>query len=462
VTPSRISRSPYLNRRNFLRTTALGAPAIIGLPLFHHLLNSNGDALANGDDLPRRFGIFFWGNGRGIIADRWNPAETGTNYTLSPQLAPLAAYQDYLNVVTGMRVLLNNSPQGHHRGTVGILSGRDFIAQEPGNGPYRSTFAGPSIDQMIATELGDITPFRSLEVGISERLIRGEGSTLQFLSHNGPDNTNPPEYNPVRLFERIFAVTPPPDSEDPGIAEAMLSMKKSVLDNAAGEISALKQRVGARDRERLDQHLTNIRDIERRLTGIVTAGEQCVLPDAPAPIANHPSGEALVERMLAMSELLALALACDVTRVFSIHFSGSAANPVYHQIGLTQGHHQLSHELDAQEEIDHSTIFTMEQLAVLLRALAQVPEGDRDLLYQSSILATSDTSDGAAHSVNDYPIVIAGSGGGHFKSPGVHFRSDRENTSKVLLSLVRSMNIPATEFGAAGGHVTASCSEIEA
>src|SRR5690606_3955644 len=149
-------------------------------PLFDHLLNDNGDAFANGDELPRRFGIFFWGNGRGVVADRWNPSETGAGFALSPQLEPLAPYREQINVVSGMRVLLSNSPQGHHKGSVGILSGRDFIAQEPGNGPYRSTFSGPSLDQLIAAELGEVTPFRSLEIGISERLIRGEGTTLQF------------------------------------------------------------------------------------------------------------------------------------------------------------------------------------------------------------------------------------------------------------------------------------------
>jgi hypothetical protein len=104
----------------------------------------------------------------------------------------------------------------------------------------------------------------------------------------------------------------------------------------------------------------------------------------------------------------------------------------------------------------------MEQFARLLGALDGVVEGDTTLLGQTAILASSDTSDGLLHSVNDYPILIAGGGGGFLKNPGVHYASDRENTSTVLLTLVRSMGMAATEFGADDGRVTESCTAIEA
>lgn len=451
-----------LTRRNFLRGTAFGAPIVIGLPIFDYMLDDSGTAFAQGGELPRRFGIFFWGNGRGTEVNRWTPSQTGAGWNVSEELAPLEPYKDYINVVSGMDVKLSNSPQGHHKGSVGILSGRDFIAQEPENGPFRSTFAGPSIDQVIAAEIGQTTPFRSLEIGISERLIRGEGTTLQFLSHNGPDNPNPQEYNPAALFERIFDVSPEVGA-DAGLILAGTEMKRSVLDNVNGQLNALRQRVGTSDRARLDQHLTNIREIEQRLSSTIGAGAQCTTPANPGDVPAHPDGEPLVARMQTMSDLAALALACDITRVFTFHFSGSAANPVFHQVDVFEGNHVLSHEGDAaQDEIVRSTIFTMEQFGVLLGALDAVSEGDRTLLQQCAIMASSDTSDGALHSVNDYPLLVAGGGGEYFKTPGVHYASDRENTSKVLLSLVRSMNIDAREFGEGGGRVTESCTAIEA
>jgi len=116
-----------LKRRGFLRGLAFGVPVAIGLPVLEHFLNGNGNAFADGEALPRRFGVFFWGNGRGMDASRWNPAATGTSWEVSPQLEPLAAYKPYLNIVSGTKIKLGNSPQGHHRGSVGILSGRDFV-----------------------------------------------------------------------------------------------------------------------------------------------------------------------------------------------------------------------------------------------------------------------------------------------------------------------------------------------
>jgi hypothetical protein len=452
-----------LTRRQVLRGALCGIPVAIGLPILEAALNSSGTAFADGEALPRRFGIFFWGNGRGVVASRWTPASTGASWAPSPQLAPLADYKKYVNVVTGARVRISKSPQGHHKGAVGILSGNDFVTQPAGNAPFRSTYATPSIDQVIAKGLNAGTPFRSLEIGISQRVIKGEGSTLQFLSHNGPDSANPPEYDPVKLFDRIFTGTQTP-VPDPGLGNALIEMEKSVLDSVTADLNSLKSRVGARDRARLDQHAQNIRDIEARLKpGTVGTAPVCATPVRPGPLAQNPRGEPLVERMKAMSELVALALACDRTRVFSIMFSGGAANHVLHPIDLTRGHHELSHEgQGAQDQIDRSTIFTMEQLAVLLKALDGATEGDGTLLRQTAILASSDTSDGAAHSVNDYPVLVAGAGGGFFKSPGIHHVARDANTSTVLLSLVRAMGINATEFGGGDGRVTESCTAIEA
>jgi hypothetical protein len=229
-------------------------------------------------------------------------------------------------------------------------------------------------------------------------------------------------------------------------------------------LNGLQQRVGARDKARLEQHAENIRAIEKRLSGSGTnLSAQCTMPTKPGPLATNPDGEPFEERVAAMSSVLALALACDLTRVFSIQFTGSASNPVFHPIGITGGNHDITHTGAAgQDQIDKSTIWTMKQFGVFLGAFMAATEGDSNLLKQSAILATSDTSDGSAHSIDDYPILIAGSAGGYFKNPGVHYRGNGDNASMALLSLVRSMGITATEFGADGGHVTESVTAIEA
>lgn len=454
-----------LKRRAFLRGLACGVPVAVGLPILEHMLGGNGDAFADGTDLPRRFGVFFWGNGRGIDATRWNPSTVGPTWDLSPQLAPLMAYKPYLNLVSGMKVKIDKSPQGHHRGSVGILSGRDFITQPANGAPYRSTFAGPSIDQTIAAVTGSQTAFKSLELGISQKLDKVEGTTLQFISHNGPDSGNPQEYDPVKLFDRVFAnagnMGP---AQDPELIKKISEMKTSVLDSVLTDLNGLQQRVGARDKARLEQHAENIRAIEKRLSGAgPTLSAQCTMPTRPGPLATNPKGEPFEERVLAMSGVLALALACDLTRVFSIQFTGSASNPVFHPIGITGGNHDITHTGAAgQDQIDKSTTWTMKQLGVFLGAFLAATEGDSNLLKQSAILATSDTSDGSAHSIDDYPILVAGSAGGFFKNPGVHYHGNADNATMVLLSLVRSMGLMVTEFGADGGHVTQSLTGIEA
>lgn len=450
-------------RRAFLRGLAFGVPVAIGLPVLERFLNTSGEAFADGEELPRRFGVFFWGNGRGIDAKRWNPAATGTGWEPSPQLEPLRAYQQYINVVSGLKVKLQNSPQGHHRGSVAILSGREFIAQPANGAPYRSTFPGPSIDQTIAAEAGKATAFKSLELGISQRVNKAEGTTLQFISHNGPDSGNPQEYDPVKLFDRVFAGGGG-TAEAPELVKKAAEMKSSVLDSVLTDLNGLQQRVGARDRARLEQHAENIRAIEKRLAGGSGGlSAQCAAPTRPGPLATNPRGEPFEERTAAMSQVLALALACDLTRVFSIHFSGSAANPVFHPLDISGGNHDITHQGTAgQAEIDESTIWTMKQLGVFLGAFQAATEGDSNLLKQSAILVSSDVSDGAAHSVDDYPILIAGSAGGFFKNPGVHYRGNGENTSIVLLSLARSMGLALTELGDGGGHVTESLTAIEA
>ena len=270
-----------MNRRTFLRGTVQGGLAVsIGLPLLDVMLNGNGTALVHGQVLPKRFGVYFFGNGRGVEDDKWHPTGTGAGWTPSVELMPLAGIKDYVSVVTGFNARLSNSPQGHHNGSAAILSGYDFITQPANNAPYRSTFARKSIDQLAADVLGTTTAFRSLEIGLSERVIRGEGTTLQYISHNGPDSGNPAEVDPKALFDRLFSMAGgggAPTMPNPA-AEALHALRASVLDTVIGDLGALKQRVSTADRVRIDQHTESIRAIERRLSTMTPPSAQCERP----------------------------------------------------------------------------------------------------------------------------------------------------------------------------------------
>src|SRR5260221_486957 len=172
------------------------------------MFNANGTAYAAAGALPKRLGIFFWGNG--VKLDRWNPMATGPDWMPNVENAPLMPVKDYVSVISGMSVK-TGSEQGHHAGAVGILSGYPMVKQPANGAPFRSTFSSASIDVVAANSIGKDSAFQHLPVGISTRVNGNEGTTLKYLSHNGPDNPNPPDYDPGKVFTRIFGMgfTPP-------------------------------------------------------------------------------------------------------------------------------------------------------------------------------------------------------------------------------------------------------------
>ena len=447
-----------LSRRTVLRGVLGAAGVAIGLPVLEMMLNSNGTALAQGQPLPKRLGVFFWGNG--VKLDRWNPTTTGAGWQLSPALEPLGALQPYVSVVSGMNIMTGNE-RGHHAGTVGILSGAPMIPQPHPNSGYVSTFSAPSIDQVAAAAIGS-TKYKSLELGISRRVVKGEGTTLMTLSHNGPDSVNPPEYDPAAFFNRIFGADFTPSA--PGAVDVSRELKQSVLDAVKSDIASLKSKVGATDARRLDQHFENIRLIENQLKTITpVAGAMCKLPVNPGSFPDQNGAEQLEAKMTATSALIAMALACDLTRVFSVMYTGSVGSTVFKDAGATSGHHGLTHDEPGDQPIVHATtVYMVKHFAILLNALKAIPEGAGNLLDSSAIIASSDTADGKAHSIKDYPILVAGKAGGALKYPGVHYRSAGENTSKVLLTVLRAVGMQLTEFGVKGGLVNSGCTAIEA
>ena len=462
-----------LDRRALLRGAFGGAAASVALPALEAMLNTSGTALAGGKPLPKRLGVFFWGNG--VRHKRWNPELRGAGWHLSEELEPLAAVKPYINVVTGMKVKTGNE-QGHHAGTVGILSGCPMVSQPHPSSAYASTFSGPSIDQVAAKVIGRDTPFRSLELGVCRQVTENEGTTLLYLSHRGPDAPNPPEYDPLRVFDRLFGDAGKPGSA-PGGGSSALSLGrdlgKSVLDVVSEDARRLGAALGASDKRRMDQHLTSIREIEQRLArDFRPAGAPgCKQPDRLALLgaggdkALEGSGEEPRQaRNQAMSRLTALALSCDLTRVFTFMFSGSVGETCFSEVGEDRAHHQFTHdEPGDQPRVHAATVFIMRQFAFLLEAMQATPDGAGNLLDSSVVLASSDTADARGHTLEDYPIVVAGRGGGRLRYPGVHYRSDTaENTSMVLLSILRAVGLRLPEFGNKGGRVDSSLTAIEA
>jgi hypothetical protein len=437
-----------LSRRTMLRGMLGGTAIAIGLPVLDIFLNQSGNAYAEGDALPKRFGIFFWGNG--ILPDRWVPKGSGPLWELSPTLAPLAEVKDKVTVVSGMKVYTGNTVP-HFSGAAGILSGATPIDDDT----KLETFTAPTIDQQIATTVGQGTRFRSLEVAVEP------GS--RSLSYNGPHSNNPPETSPAAFFQRVFVdgfvmpgSMPTPDPR--------LPLRQSILDGVMEDATSLQGVLGAKDKARLEQHMDGIRALEKQIEILQQNPPSLAACAVPAkPLDAYPDVDGrppLSDISRAMVDILVMALACDQTRVFSQWFSNSVGNPLYP--GVSSGHHQLTHdEPGAQPQVHSILLYIMAEFAYLVKAMQSVPEGASTLLDHCAILGTSDCSYGKSHSIEEYPILIAGGCNGALKT-GVHYRSpSNENTSKVLLTLARAMGLTLDSYGKDTGLVTSSLTAIE-
>lgn len=436
-----------MNRRVFLRSAIGGAAASVALPPLQAMMDSTGRAWADGHELPTRYGVWFWGNG--VRREHWTPDQTGAGWQPKGELQPLNGLRDWFNVVSGHEIKTATHP--HHSGMTGIMTGAHYQQVGTTRDTIVSTFAHPSVDQVAAEHLGGATPFRSLEVAVCRFRGTDEGTTFQHLSHNGPNNVNPSEYSPRAVYSRLFATT----RQD----AARVGARLSVLDAVTGQIRGLQGKVGAADRRRLEQHFESVRQLERRLE---SEAPQCDPTGEPDDHPDIEGREQIEAKNQAMSELIALALACDLTRVFSVMFSCAGSGVVVWQAGAVNGLHQVCHDEALPQPTVHASItFTMERLAEFLTRLRDTPEGDSNLLDRCSILCTTELSEGNTHSNDEFPILLAGRGGGRLNT-GLHVRSrGKANASHAVFQSLLGAGVPVREFGYDNGRVTDGIGELQ-
>src|SRR5450432_416931 len=451
---ARSSRT-ILPRRTFLRGVLLGGISVaVPLPRLFGMLNDNGTAYADGTPLPLRFGTWFFGNG--IIPDRWIPTNTGSGdgWALSEQLAPLQAVKPWLSVVTGFSIKVpNNAP--HSSMPTAALTGAQIT----------SSVQLPSIDQVIAPLIAGDTVYPSgLHVGISN--VSGATSLGTAVSWGGPNAPNAPNYSPADLFKKLLQYastggTPkPPDPE--------LLRRAQVLDAVAEDAKALRGRLGTDDQQRLDHHLDGLNQLQSQImkqqapkvTGVITD------PDKAYPNRGQ-DGAITRQRGQAFSDLLVFAMASDLTRVFSFMFSCPACHGNYSDCGLdaTTLHEDYGHRLSpkgltyATAGFNTGVRFAMSNLGDLLGRMKATPDGSGTLLDNSCIYTTSCVSESQTHGGADFPLLVAGKGGGKLKGDQ-NIRIVDENVSKVPFTLLTMMGSTATSFGMAEGQVTSGVSEL--
>ena len=440
-----INSKPSFSRRSILRGVLGGLATQVALPFLPSLQPRS--AWAQASLTPRRFVLFFWGNG--VQPERWIPNETGIDWTPSPQLTPLASLRNRVSVLSGLEVKVGNT-DAHISGPAGLLTGLP-VTQLPG-GDWR--FQGETFDQRVAQAIGGDTLYRSLEVGVAPNL-RG-------LSFNGAESRNPPETDPIRLYERLFGPTFRVPGDERRI-DPRLGLRRSVLDAVLEDARSIRGRLSSADRARLDQHVSSVRDLELRLARLVEdppSLEACIRPESPELLPDIDGRPQMEAKARVMAELSSIALACDLTRVLSFWFSDPLSGILYPN--ASAGHHQLTHdEPGDQPQVNEIILTKMRSLAFLLETLGSIPEGDVDLLHQCAVLATTDVSEGRTHQIDEYPILLAGQAGGTLKT-GLHYRSStKESTSHLMLSLLRALGIPAESYGEDLARVTSGLSAIE-
>lgn len=428
-------------RRKILKGILHGSAVTVALPLLDMFLDGNGEALASGAPIPTRFGTWFWGCG--INQARWIPDKVGADYDLKAELAPIGPYKDKVTVLSGFNCLLGGRPNlAHWSGVMATFSGA--APTKGGMGSGSTDY--PTIDTLIADAIGTSSRFRSLEVACT-------GNSSVSYSMRAGSTVNPSEVDPVSLYKRIFG----PEFKDPNAAEfkpdPAIMLRQSVLSSVKEDRAALLRTVGAADRARVDQYFTSLREVEQQLGMMLekpAPAEACVVPKEPARFELGPTWEFAVKNHDLLGQLLVMALACNQTRVFNVALSIAASNLRRGDSAIS--FHQLTHEEPIDQQLGYqpkSTFFmekSMETFASMLKMMDSVKEGSGTLLDHSLVLATSESNYAKIHSLDSLPIMVAGRGGGKWKS-GQHIVGRGDPSSRVGLTIQQVLGMSVDSWG---------------
>lgn len=406
---------------------------------------------------PKRMAYFYVPNG--IDMQNWTPSKTGTDYELPDLLKSLADVRKDFSVLTGLtcdKARPNgDGPGDHARAMASFLTGRQ--ARKTHGADIK---VGISVDQLAAQKLGDATRFPSLEIGADRGPQAGNcdsGYSCAYsnnLSWRTESTPQPKEIDPRQLFERLFG------SANQAEAEAARAKReryrKSILDLVAEDAGDLKRQLGATDLRKLDEYLAGVREIEQRLQRAAAEPPKTVaIPKDAVKPTGIPSDYA--EHLRLLSDILVLAFQADLTRVATFVYANEGSNRPYKMIGVSEGHHDLSHHggnKDKLAKIKKINQFHLDQFAYMIKKLKSIKEGDKTLLDSCMLLYGSGNGDGNRHNHDDLPILLAGHGGGTLK-PGQHLRFKRETPlTNLYVTLLDNFGVRVSSFGDSTGRVS--------
>jgi hypothetical protein len=324
-------------------------------------------------------------------------------------------------------------------GTAGGLSGH-----RPDNG----AFSAKSFDHLIADGLGT-DGIHSLQVGVYPYGTSETGTGWEWISHAGPNAPNPAEFNPSRVYERLFSSLVPPTPGKPAIDRGAL--RASYLDAVIKDGRSLSAKLGQADKTRLEAFLEGLYELESQVKP--GGGGAGTIVGCSAPTAANIGDEDFEATNRAMAKLVAMALACRLTNVFAFQFT--KPNAFVQFPGMPDSHHNLGH-VPQKSEIGASTAYAMSQFAVLLQEMDAQSEGAGTLLDNSAVLVQSDTA--WDHDLSDMVAIVAGRAGGAI-SGGKQVVTDGP-MSRLALTAGRALGADIESFGSDDGYATESINEI--
>jgi hypothetical protein len=400
---------------------------------------------------PLRFGAVYFPNGTPMASPQnyWMPAAEG-ELEVTPILKPLEPFKDRMTVVGNLSRAGGKTVTDHAVSSAGWLSGA--VAKQT---EAEDIHLGVTIDQVLAREIGQDTPFPSLEVATEDfsgyvgGCVPGYSCTyMNTISWADETSPLPMEINPRVAFERMFG-----RAADGSQRLARMRENRSILDSVADEARRLQGRLGAQDRTRLNDYLGTVREIERRIQKTEARNA------ASVTAVTAPTGvpDTFEEHAEVMFDLLAVAYQADLTRVFTFMMAREASQRTYPALDIPETHHDVSHHgnqadkmaLHAKIDAHFATLF-----ARFVETLRQAPDGDGTVLDHSLIVFGGGMSDGQAHSAYPLPLAAIGGAGGRMKGNRFVAAGEWTPVANFWLSVAGMFGSPIEQFGESNGRVS--------
>jgi hypothetical protein len=436
----------HLPRRTFLR----GLGAIVALPALDAMTPAFAAPAAK--QAPVRLAFTYIPNGV-TLAD-WTPAGSGRDFAWSRILKPLAPFRDEVMIISGLAhknaYALGDGPGDHARAAAAYLTG-----VHPRKTAGSDIQNGVSVDQIVAQEVGGATRFRSIELGCDDSRTVGNcdsGYSCAYtnsVSWRGPTSPMPPETNPRLAFERLFGAFDP--GADPATRARRMLHRRSILDLVLDRTRSLTNELGASDRRKVDEYLSSVREVERRIE--MAEEDPRDLPTGMEVPTGIPVG--YDEYVKLMFDLQVLAFRSDLTRVSTMMMGREGSLRTYPEIGVPDPHHPLTHhggKPDWIERVTQINTFHVQLFAYFLDRLKGTPDDDGTLLDHAMIVYGSGISDGNKHTHEDLPVLVAGGGGRFATGRHVMYPNDTP-MANLYLTLLDRMGVREDAIGDSTGRM---------